>query len=222
MDSERPDAAPPGEVCQHGISPANSCPDCEQEIALKADEAPDVNEDAAPPKEIFLQGGEGVDLISDRYWCQDRIDEADIRYVLASPPSDAAPPENIVEAADRVIDKLQQAATVQDGAAPCSTCGDVPSFLRACSFCGYTAICSAHQHADPTCKTCFGERARQAEDAPGGPCRTCGTPAFADRDEEQWWRQYCALGPELRLELIRYASTLDRLKGDAPTEGDEK
>ncbi len=32
--------------------------------------------------------------------------------------SDAAPPKNIVEAADRVIDKLQQAAAVQDGAAP--------------------------------------------------------------------------------------------------------
>ena len=59
------------------------------------------------------------------------------------------------------------------------------------------------------------------EDAPGGPCRTCGTPAFADRDEEQWWRQYCALGPELRVELIRYASTLDRPKGDAPTEGEK-
>ncbi len=36
---------------------------------------------------------------------------------------------------------------------------DAPSFLRACFFCGYTGVCSAHQRADPTCKTCFGERA---------------------------------------------------------------
>ena len=48
--------------------------------------------DAVPPKEIYLQGGEGVDTISDRYWCQDRIDESDIRYVLAAPPSDAVQP----------------------------------------------------------------------------------------------------------------------------------
>ena len=36
---------------------------------------------------------------------------------------------------------------------------NAPSFLHACSFCGYTGVCSAHQRADPTCKTCFSERA---------------------------------------------------------------
>jgi hypothetical protein len=37
-------------ICQHGIYPANSCLDCEQEIALEADEAPDTN-GAAPQKD---------------------------------------------------------------------------------------------------------------------------------------------------------------------------
>lgn len=36
------------------------------------------------------------------------------------------------------------------------------SFLHACSHCGYTGVCSAHQRPDPTCKTCF-------LDVPEGP-----------------------------------------------------
>ena len=62
---------------------------------------------------------------------------------------------------DALVESLADSADVPppSDAASCPTCGDVPSFLRSCSFCGYTAICSAHQQPDPTCKTCFGERA---------------------------------------------------------------
>ena len=37
-----------------------------------------------PPKEIFLQAGEGEDSVFGVTWCQDRINEADVRYVLAT------------------------------------------------------------------------------------------------------------------------------------------
>ncbi len=57
------------------------------------------------------------------------------------------------------------------------------------------------------CEARFYETALPLSDT-AQPCQTCGTPTFANRDEEQWWRQYCALGPELRLELIRFASAL--------------
>ena len=46
-----------------------------------------------PPKEIFLQVEEeddGTDL-GGTTWCVDQINETDIRYVLAAPPSDAEP-----------------------------------------------------------------------------------------------------------------------------------
>jgi len=70
---------------------------------------------------------------------------------LNSKRPDAAPPKNIVEAADRVIDKLQQAAAVQDGAVPpkdrCPPHNfvDVPKdnrfgclYSRLCDGCGIT------------------------------------------------------------------------------------
>ncbi len=57
------------------------------------------------------------------------------------------------------------------------------------------------------CEARFYETALPLSDT-AQPCQTCGTPTFANRDEERWWRQYCVLGPELRLELIRFASAL--------------
>ncbi len=59
--------------------------------------------DAAPPKEvpkeIFLQVEEeddGTDL-GGTTWCADQINETDIRYVLAPPPSEAAPVAQFID-----------------------------------------------------------------------------------------------------------------------------
>ena len=39
-----------------------------------------------PHKEIFLQVGEGEDSEWGVTWCQDQINDTDLRYVLAPPP----------------------------------------------------------------------------------------------------------------------------------------
>ena len=44
--------------------------------------------DAAPPKEIFLSA---VGIARGEMWRIDRMQDSDVRYVLAPPPSDAAP-----------------------------------------------------------------------------------------------------------------------------------
>jgi len=104
---------------------------------------------------------------------------------LSSPPSDTALREALLAHENKVVDMTLACGEKLDYVYSMTAVvrksrevllalyahpEDAPSFLSACSFCGYTAICSAHQHADPTCKTCFGERA--VEDAPGGPLDT--------------------------------------------------
>ncbi len=110
-----------------------------------------------------------------------------------SPPSDAAPvawryqqkrhdpisgPWRVTASKTKISSLVQHAVKIQDVATSLYRIEplyahpeDAPAFLHPCSFCGLTGNCSAHTrtHADPTCKTCFGEHAKQVEDAPGGP-----------------------------------------------------
>ncbi len=163
-------------------------------------ERPDVAPPKEPPNEIFLQVEEeddGTDL-GGTTWCVDQINETDIRYVLAPPPSDAAP-----------------RACVDCGASvPHGGVGGGTTYWRSIPCPNGRPGCLVG-HGEQVCRACA-----HPEDAPGGPYCT-HHDVGKDEDESEWYVQNMKngviefTGTETQCDAVRDAlNRVDRLKGD--------
>ena len=156
-----------------------------------------------------------------------------VEHAIGGPPSDAAPvaqllydtmPDMIIAILlENEIDPLMYAKKWAEAIGPLyAHPKDAPAFLHPCSFCGLTGNCSSHTRtrADPTCKTCFGEHAKQVEDAPGGPLVEAATEMVGLADMDQipapnacvWFNAF-----DRRIAKLRDA--LNRLKGEGEKDG---